>query len=58
LNPISDADLEGKFRMCAEGAIENSAQDRLLDAVRNLERVERAETLAELMRFDALSKAH
>ena len=58
LNPISDADLEGKFRMCAEGAIEKPAQDRLLDAVRNLEKVERAETLAELMRFDALSKTH
>jgi 2-methylcitrate dehydratase PrpD len=58
LNPISDADLEGKFRMCAEGAIEKPAQDRLLDAVRNLEKVERVETLAELMRFDALSKAH
>jgi 2-methylcitrate dehydratase PrpD len=57
LNPISDADLEGKFRMCAEGAIDNSAQDRLLEAVRALEKLERADTLAGLMKFDAASKA-
>jgi 2-methylcitrate dehydratase PrpD len=57
LNPIGDADLEGKFRMCAEGAIERPAQDRLLAAVRDLEKLERVDTLAELMRFDAASKA-
>jgi 2-methylcitrate dehydratase PrpD len=57
LNPISDSDLEAKFRMCAEGAIDKPAQDRLLQAVRDLERLDRADTLAELMRFDALSKA-
>jgi 2-methylcitrate dehydratase PrpD len=56
LNPISDADLEGKFRMCAEGAIERPAQDRLLAAVRDLEKLERVDTLAELMKFEALSK--
>jgi hypothetical protein len=43
--------------MCAEGAIDRSAQDRLLAAVRELEKLERADTLAELMRFDAVSKA-
>lgn len=57
LNPIGDADLEAKFRMCAEGAIELTAQDRLLEAVHGLEKLERADTLAELMRYDAASKA-
>ena len=54
LNPISDADLEGKFRMCAEGTIGSSAQDKLLDAVRGLDKVEDAGgSLATLMAYDA-----
>ena len=52
-NPISDADLEGKFRMCAEGAIEKAAQDKLLDAVAGLDKIANAATLAELMVYEA-----
>ena len=52
LNPISDADLEGKFRMCAEGAIEKGAQDKLLEAVHKLETVADAAVLAELMVYE------
>lgn len=52
LNPISDADLEGKFRMCAEGAIDEGRQAQLLDAVRGLDKVADAASLAELMVFD------
>ena len=49
LNPISDADLEGKFRMCAEGAIPKAAQDKLLAAVAAIDKLANANTLAELM---------
>ncbi len=53
LNPISDADLEGKFRMCAEGAIEKGAQDKLLEAVAGLDKLADAATLANLMVYQA-----
>jgi 2-methylcitrate dehydratase PrpD len=58
LNPISDADLEGKFRMCAEGAIAAAAQDRLLETVADLDRVANAATLAELMVYAAPGGGH
>ena len=53
LNPISDADLEGKFRMCAEGAIDKAAQDKLLSAVAGLDKLPNANALAELMVYEA-----
>jgi 2-methylcitrate dehydratase PrpD len=53
LNPISDADLEGKFRMCAEGAIDKPAQDKLLEAVAGLDKLANAATLSELMVYQA-----
>ncbi|MDF2115726.1 MmgE/PrpD family protein [Roseiarcaceae bacterium H3SJ34-1] len=53
LNPISDADLEGKFRMCAEGALDAAAQAKLLEAVNGLETLADGARLAELMAFDA-----
>jgi len=37
LNPISDADLDGKFFMCAEGVLEESAQQELLGLVRHID---------------------
>jgi len=52
LNPISDADLEGKFRMCAEGALAEDAQARLLESVRTLESVADAASLAQIMAFE------
>jgi 2-methylcitrate dehydratase PrpD len=52
LNPISDADLEGKFRMCAEGALADDAQARLLAAVKGLENVADAASLAQIMAFE------
>jgi 2-methylcitrate dehydratase PrpD len=54
LNPISDVDLEGKFRMCAEGAIDDAAQAKLLDAVDRIERIENAATLADIMVYQAV----
>jgi 2-methylcitrate dehydratase PrpD len=52
LNPISDADLEGKFRMCAEGALDAAAQAKLLEAVDTLETLADGARLAELMIFE------
>ncbi|SDP88564.1 2-methylcitrate dehydratase PrpD [Phyllobacterium sp. YR620] len=36
-NPISDAGLDDKFRMCAEGVIDSEAQEELLALVRNMD---------------------
>ena len=36
-NPISDADLEEKFRMCAEGVLERREQDEVVDIVRGFD---------------------
>lgn len=52
LNPISDADLAGKFRMCAEGALDAAAQAKLLEAVNTIETLSDGARLAELMVFD------
>jgi 2-methylcitrate dehydratase PrpD len=37
LNPISDIDLDGKFRMCAEGVVDGQLQDELLGLARGLD---------------------
>jgi 2-methylcitrate dehydratase PrpD len=58
LNPISDADLEGKFRMCAEGAIDKGAQDKLLEAIAGIAKLDNAATLAELMVYQTNSGGH
>jgi 2-methylcitrate dehydratase PrpD len=50
-NPISDADLEGKFRMCAEGALDTARQDQLVEAIRNVDKLDRGDDLARLMIF-------
>ena len=36
-NPIGDADLDGKFRMCAEGVLDGAPQDELLQLVRGID---------------------
>lgn len=38
-NPISDAGLDDKFRMCAEGVMDNARQDELLALVRGIDRI-------------------
>ncbi|MDR6869386.1 2-methylcitrate dehydratase PrpD [Bosea sp. BE125] len=48
LNPISDADLDGKFRMCAEGVLDSAAQDEILALARSFD------TGADLARLMAL----
>jgi 2-methylcitrate dehydratase PrpD len=52
LNPISDADLEGKFRTCAEGALDKNGQDALLAAIHGLDKLADAARLGELMVFE------
>lgn len=37
LNPIDDAGLEGKFRMCAEGVLDIAAQDEILALTRSFD---------------------
>jgi 2-methylcitrate dehydratase PrpD len=49
LNPISDADLDGKFRMCAEGVVEGAAQDELLGLARGLDQGADLERLMNLI---------
>jgi 2-methylcitrate dehydratase PrpD len=56
-NPISDADLEAKFRMCAEGAISNAAQDRLLELARGIDGLEKIDDLVEQLVFGGTSGA-
>jgi 2-methylcitrate dehydratase PrpD len=56
-NPISDADLEAKFRMCAEGAISDTAQDRLLELAWGVDALPRIETLVEQLAFDTNTAA-
>jgi 2-methylcitrate dehydratase PrpD len=53
LNPLSDSDLESKFRMCAEGALGEAQQARLLGAVSGLEGLADAAGIADMMRFEA-----
>jgi 2-methylcitrate dehydratase PrpD len=52
LNPISDADLEGKFRMCAEGALNDAQQAKLLSIVAGLEDIADTADLAKAMVFE------
>ncbi|MBX9761379.1 MAG: MmgE/PrpD family protein [Beijerinckiaceae bacterium] len=52
LNPISDADLEGKFRMCAEGALTDAQQAKLLGLVGKLESLADAADVAKAMVFE------
>lgn len=56
-NPISDADLEAKFRMCAEGAISDAAQDKLLELAWKVDALPRIETLVEHLVFDTNTAA-
>ncbi len=37
LNPISDADLDAKFRMCAEGTLDDRGQQELLGHLRQID---------------------
>jgi 2-methylcitrate dehydratase len=51
-NPLSDAEIEEKFRALAEGVLSVKAQDKLMDAIWNLEKCVSVTKLMALMKAD------
>jgi 2-methylcitrate dehydratase len=51
-NPLTDAEIEEKFRALAGGVLSAKAQDRLIDAIWNLERCESVTKLMTRMKAD------
>ena len=51
-NPLSDAEIEEKFRALAEGVLSVKAQDKLIDAIWNLEKCGSVSKLMALMKAD------
>jgi 2-methylcitrate dehydratase len=51
-NPLSDAEIEEKFRALAEGVLSAKAQDKLVEAIRNLEKCTSVSKLMRLMKAD------
>jgi 2-methylcitrate dehydratase len=51
-NPLSDAEIEEKFRALAEGVLSARAQDKLIDAIWNLEKCATVTKLMALMKAD------
>ena len=51
-NPLTDAEIEEKFRALAEGVLSKKAQDRLISAIWKLEKIESASKLMRLMKAD------
>ncbi|MFC7395721.1 MmgE/PrpD family protein [Chelatococcus sp. GCM10030263] len=56
-NPISDADLDGKFRMCAEGVLDGAPQHELLGLVRGIDRGADVGRLVALISGEATGRA-
>jgi 2-methylcitrate dehydratase len=56
-NPLSDAEIEEKFRALAEGVLSTKAQDNLIDAIWHLEKVASVSKLMALMKADVKKKA-
>src|SRR5437899_2606506 len=57
-NPLSDAEIEEKFRALAEGVLSAKAQGKLIDAIWNLEKCASVTKLMALMKADVKRKAH
>jgi 2-methylcitrate dehydratase len=56
-NPLSDAEIEEKFRALAEGVLSAKAQDKLIAAIWNLEKCASVTKLMALMKADVKKKA-
>src|ERR1700746_2157383 len=56
-NPLSDQEIDEKFRALAEGVLSAKAQDRLIDAIWNLEKCASVAKLMALMKADVKKKA-
>ena len=52
-NPLSDQEVEEKFIALADGVLSKAAQQKLKDAIWNLEKVNSVSTLMALMKSDA-----
>jgi 2-methylcitrate dehydratase len=55
-NPLSDAEVEEKFAALAEGVLSKKAQEKLKDAIWNLEKVGSVTKLMALMKADVRAK--
>jgi len=55
-NPLSDAEIEEKFAALAEGVLSKKAQQKLKDAIWNLEKVGSVSKLMALMKADVRAK--
>jgi len=56
-NPLSDAEIEEKFRALAEGVLSKKAQDKLIAAIWSLEKCASVAKLMALMKADMKKKA-
>jgi len=56
-NPLSDAEIEEKFRALAEGVLSEKAQKKLIEAIWKLEKCGSVAKLMALMKADAKKKA-
>jgi 2-methylcitrate dehydratase len=56
-NPLSDAEIEEKFRALASGVLSEKAQDKLIAAIWNLEKCASVTKLMALMKADVKKKA-
>src|SRR5437016_664355 len=55
-NPLSDAEIEEKFRALAEGVLSAKAQNKLIEAIWNLEKCGSVAKLMALMKADVKKK--
>jgi 2-methylcitrate dehydratase len=55
-NPLSDAEIEEKFAALADGVLSKKAQEKLKDAIWNLEKVRSVSKLMALMKADVRAK--
>jgi len=55
-NPLSDAEIEEKFRALADGVLSKNAQDKLIGAIWNLEKCASVTKLMALMTSDIKKK--
>src|SRR5207245_2751964 len=56
-NPLTDTEIEEKFAALAEGVLSKSAQQKVKDAIWNLERVGSVSKLMGMMKADVRKKA-
>jgi 2-methylcitrate dehydratase PrpD len=53
-NPMSDAELEAKFRACAEDLLDEARQAEVIETARRVETLPRAAELARLIQLETV----